>query len=101
MILLSFCMILMVSMEGCGNKRKKILRSQMSLRIRQREFYEKYNKDFIKYYKDKYGKKVEVIQSHGGSGSQARSVVEGSNGDVVTLALEHDISLIEQDRTYK
>ena len=41
-------------------------------------------------------KKVEVIQSHGGSGSQARSVVEGSNGDVVTLALEHDISLIEQ-----
>jgi sulfate transport system substrate-binding protein len=37
-----------------------------------------------------------VIQSHGGSGSQARSVVEGSNGDVVTLALEHDISLIEQ-----
>ena len=61
-----------------------------------REFYEKYNKDFIKYYNDKYGKKVEVIQSHGGSGSQARSVVEGSNGDVVTLALEHDISLIEQ-----
>ena len=37
-----------------------------------------------------------MIQSHGGSGSQARSVVEGSNGDVVTLALEHDISLIEQ-----
>ena len=37
-----------------------------------------------------------MIQSHGGSGSQARSVVEGCNADVVTLALEHDISLIEK-----
>ena len=96
MILLSFCMILMVSMEGCGNKRKENLTITNVSYDPTREFYEKYNKDFIKYYKDKYGKKVEVIQSHGGSGSQARSVVEGSNGDVVTLALEHDISLIEQ-----
>ena len=38
MILLSFCMILMVSMAGCGNKRKEILRSQMSLMIRQESF---------------------------------------------------------------
>ena len=48
------------------------------------------------YYKKTYNKKVQVIQSHGGSGSQARSVVEGCNADVVTLALEHDISLIEK-----
>ena len=96
MILLSFCMILMVSMAGCGNKRKENLTITNVSYDPTREFYEKYNKDFIKYYKDKYGKKVEVIQSHGGSGSQARSVVEGSNGEVVTLALEHDISLIEQ-----
>ena len=96
MILLSFCMILMVSMAGCGNKREENLTITNISYDPTREFYEKYNKDFIKYYKDKYGKKVEVIQSHGGSGSQARSVVEGSNGDVVTLALEHDISLIEQ-----
>ena len=39
---------------------------------------------------------MNVIQSHAGSGSQARSVVEGCNADVVTLALEHDISLIEK-----
>lgn len=96
MILLSFCMILMVSMAGCGNKKKENLTITNVSYDPTREFYEKYNNDFIKYYKDKYGKKVEVIQSHGGSGSQARSVVEGSNGDVVTLALEHDISLIEQ-----
>ena len=38
MILLSFCMILMVSMAGCGNKRKENLRSQMSLMIRQESF---------------------------------------------------------------
>ena len=51
---------------------------------------------FEEYYKKTYNKKVQVIQSHGGSGSQARSVVEGCNADVVTLALEHDISLIEK-----
>lgn len=39
---------------------------------------------------------MNIIQSHGGSGAQARSVVEGCNADVVTLALEHDITLIEQ-----
>ena len=39
---------------------------------------------------------MDIIQSHGGSGAQARSVVEGCNADVVTLALEHDITLIEQ-----
>ncbi len=60
-----------------------------------REFYEKYNQIFEKHYEEQYGKKVDVIQSHGGSGAQARSVVEGCNADVVTLALEHDINLIE------
>ena len=61
MILLSFCMILMVSMAGCGNKRKENLTITNVSYDPTREFYEKYNKDFIKYYKDKYGKKVEVI----------------------------------------
>ena len=94
MILLSFCMILMVLWQDVEIREKNLTITNVSYDPT-REFYEKYNKDFIKYYKDKYEKKVEVIQSHGGSGSQARSVVEGSNGDVVTLALEHDISLIE------
>lgn len=61
-----------------------------------RELYEEYNKAFQKYYKDKTGTDVEIIQSHGGSGSQARSVIEGADADVVTLALAHDITLIEQ-----
>lgn len=61
-----------------------------------REFYEAYNSLFETYYKDAYGVEVEVVQSHGGSGSQARSVVEGAEADVVTLALAHDISLLGQ-----
>ncbi len=61
-----------------------------------RELYEAYNELFEAYYEETYGVKIEVSQSHGGSGSQARSVIEGNEADVVTLALEHDITLIEQ-----
>ena len=61
-----------------------------------RELYAAYNELFTKQYQDKNGIKVEVIQSHGGSGGQARSVVEGADADVVTLALAHDITLIEE-----
>lgn len=60
-----------------------------------RELYAAYNERFAKYYKDKTGIDVIVTQSHGGSGGQARSVVEGAEADVVTLALAHDITLIE------
>lgn len=60
-----------------------------------REFYEKYNEIFQTYYEEKYGEPVEIVQSHGGSGSQVRSVIEGLDADVVTLALEHDVSLLE------
>ena len=61
-----------------------------------RELYAAYNEWFEGVYKDETGTEVEVVQSHGGSGSQARSVVEGSDADVVTLALAHDITLVEQ-----
>ncbi len=61
-----------------------------------RELYEAYNELFASYYEDTYGEEIEVTQSHGGSGSQARSVIEGNEADVVTLALAHDITLIEE-----
>ena len=61
-----------------------------------RELYQQYNKAFEQHWKQKTGQDVDIVQSHGGSGSQARSVVEGCNADVVTLALEHDVSLIEK-----
>lgn len=61
-----------------------------------RELYQQYNPLFQAYYKNKTGKDIEIVQSHGGSGGQARSVIEGSRADVVTLALAHDITLIEK-----
>ncbi len=62
-----------------------------------REFYVAYDEMFSDYYLGETGVEVEVVQSHGGSGSQARSVIEGADADVVTLALAHDITLIEQN----
>lgn len=60
-----------------------------------REFYTEYNEIFCEYWKEKGGGDVTITQSHGGSGSQARSVIEGNEADVVTLALAHDIMAIE------
>ena len=56
-----------------------------------RELYEQYNKLFQEYWEKEKGQKVEITQSHGGSGKQARSVLEGNEADVVTLALEGDV----------
>jgi sulfate transport system substrate-binding protein len=56
-----------------------------------REFYEDYNKAFVKYWKAKTGDDVTVNQSHGGSGKQARAVIDGLDADVVTLALAYDV----------
>jgi sulfate transport system substrate-binding protein len=59
-----------------------------------RELYVEYNAAFSKYYEAKTGKKVRINQSHGGSGKQARSVIDGLPADVVTLALAADIDAI-------
>jgi sulfate transport system substrate-binding protein len=56
-----------------------------------RELYTDFNKAFAAYYKGKTGDAVSVRQSHGGSGKQARSVIDGLDADVVTLALAYDI----------
>ena len=56
-----------------------------------RELYQDYNKAFAAYWKGKTGDVVTVKQSHGGSGKQARSVIDGLEADVVTLALGYDI----------
>jgi sulfate/thiosulfate transport system substrate-binding protein len=59
-----------------------------------RELYEDYNKAFAAYWQKKTGDVVTVKQSHGGSGKQARSVIDGLQADVVTLALGADIEAI-------
>lgn len=56
-----------------------------------RELYEEYNKAFAKHWEAKTGDKVTINQSHGGGGKQARAVIDGLEGDVVTLALSYDI----------
>jgi sulfate transport system substrate-binding protein len=61
-----------------------------------REFYQDYNKQFAEYWKKKTGQTVTIKQSHGGSGKQARSVIDGLEADVVTLALAYDIDAIAQ-----
>ncbi|WP_275444455.1 sulfate ABC transporter substrate-binding protein [Paenibacillus sp. ACRRX] len=61
-----------------------------------RELYAEYNKAFAAYWKSKNGDTVVVKQSHGGSGKQARSVIDGQKADVVTLALGYDIDAIQQ-----
>src|SRR4051812_15138933 len=62
-----------------------------------RELYEAYNKDFATYWKAQTGDVVTVRQSHGGSGKQARSVIDGLEADVVTLALAGDIDAIAKN----
>lgn len=59
-----------------------------------REFYQEYDKAFAKYWKGKTGDDVVVKASHGGSGKQGRSVIDGLQADVVTLALAIDIDAI-------
>ncbi len=59
-----------------------------------RELYADFNKAFAAAYQKETGKSVEIKQSHGGSGAQARSVIDGLQADVVTLALAYDIDAI-------
>jgi sulfate/thiosulfate transport system substrate-binding protein len=59
-----------------------------------RELYEDFNQEFAAFWKGKTGQEVTIRQSHGGSGKQARSVIDGLAADVVTLALAYDIDQI-------
>ncbi len=61
-----------------------------------RELYQEYNAAFAKYWQKKTGENIRIRQSHGGSGKQARSVIDGLEADVVTLALAYDIDVIAQ-----
>ena len=61
-----------------------------------RELYEDYNEAFAAFWKEKTGEDVTIQQSHGGSGKQARAVIDGLNADVVTLALSIDIDKIAE-----
>src|SRR4249919_766276 len=61
-----------------------------------RELYQDVNAAFAKQWQAKGGEKVTIKQSHGGSGKQARTVIDGLDADVVTLALASDINAIAE-----
>jgi len=61
-----------------------------------REFYQEFNAAFAGYWKERTGATVEIRQSHGGAGKQARAVIDGLEADVVTLALAYDIDMISE-----
>lgn len=62
-----------------------------------RELYREFNDAFAKHWKATTGQTVTIQQSHGGSGSQARAVIDGLDADVVTLALAYDIDAIAEN----
>ena len=61
-----------------------------------RELYQDYNAVFAKHWKEQTGQDIEIQQSHGGSGKQARAVIDGLDADVVTLALAYDVDQLYQ-----
>jgi sulfate/thiosulfate transport system substrate-binding protein len=61
-----------------------------------RELYADFNKEFAKHWLEEHGQEVTIDQSHGGSGSQARSVIDGLKADVATLAIAYDIDQIAE-----
>ncbi len=61
-----------------------------------REFYQEVDRAFIQHWQSESGQTIKINQSHGGSGAQARAVIEGLEADVVTLALAYDIDQIAQ-----
>ena len=61
-----------------------------------REFYQEFNASFAEHWEAETGQEVTIDQSHGGSGKQARAVIDGLEADVVTLALAYDIDIIAE-----
>src|SRR5437899_3342561 len=85
--------IIAISLSGAGAKEIKLLNVSYDPT---RELYQDVNTAFAKYWQGKTGDKLTIQQSHGGSGKQARSVIDGLEADVVTLALAYDIDAIAE-----
>lgn len=98
-IILSAVLLTTTVLTGCGSASAendgKVTITNVSYDPT-RELYTSYNELFAKHWKEKTGQDVEVTQSHGGSGKQALEVANGLDADVVTLALEYDITSIQK-----
>ncbi|MBC7979592.1 MAG: sulfate ABC transporter substrate-binding protein [Armatimonadetes bacterium] len=98
-ILLLSLAIPLLGLSGCG-KKDAASKSVSLLNVSYdptREFYVDVNKAFKKHWQEKKGITLEIEQSHGGSGKQARSVIDGLEADVVTLALAGDIDVLNKE----
>lgn len=99
-IILAILSLIIIGLVGCKDTKvedNKINKEINLLNVSYdptRELYDSFNKAFSSYYENKTGIKVNIQQSHGGSGSQARAVIDGLQADVVTLALAADINSI-------
>jgi sulfate transport system substrate-binding protein len=85
----------MLACAGCGSRTGGVRLLNVSYDPT-REFYQEFNAAFARDWKQKTGQTVRIQQSHGGSGKQARSVIDGLPADVVTLALAFDIDALAQ-----
>lgn len=97
--LLALVVALTLLYSACGGKSGQSATEVKLLNVSYdptRELYQEFNAAFRKHYKTQTGTEVSINQSHGGSGKQARSVIDGLEADVVTLALSYDIDAIAQ-----
>ncbi len=81
------------SQHGSGRRQVTILNASYDPT---RELYREFNEAFAKHWKEETGQTVTIQQSHGGSGSQSRAVIDGLEADVVTLALAFDVDAIAE-----
>lgn len=102
----------LVLLAGCGEDKKTTDEGETSKETKTpeavellnvsydptRELYEEFNEKFSEYWLEEKGQEVTINQSHGGSGSQARSVIDGLEADVVTLALAGDIDAVAEQK---
>ncbi|GMO27674.1 MAG: sulfate ABC transporter substrate-binding protein [Termitinemataceae bacterium] len=100
-VFIVFVVLAVLAFAACSKKKESAGKEQEILNVSYdptRELYRAYNEAFSAYYLEKTGNKIKISQSHGGSGGQARSVIEGNEADVVTLALAFDIDAIVDAR---
>ena len=94
---IAFLFAVCIQFVGCSNNSGSTSKSVTLMNVSYdptREFYQEFNTSFAEYWKTKTGQDATIDQSHGGSGKQARAVIDGLEADVVTLALAYDIDAI-------
>jgi len=91
--LLAACLAIALAAAGCGAKAGETHLLNVSFDAT-RELYSEFNNAFAENWRQKTGDTISVRQSHGGSAKQARSVIEGLRGEVLSLALPYDIDMV-------